>query len=1100
MYITALFVKEGKASMWPKRKKGKARATKVKLKALQPTDDSLDDSGSQEVAAPPPAAEPVNPRSKEEELISGVWKSKVLNNYKQNPKDSHNLLARIPTGKAAFEAGERQKNEAIKDAMIRIVDRMFDNFQNTAYEFNRVTAGSDLELAWIRPSLIVEDLGSWHESAKGTLEVFAGRISTRYWTLAVRGTVASIDTFILPSDKLLGFSTSPTSFPSYLTITPESDGMTVGWTIANQSIDLDLFPSVYRALLDGLIRFASDEAQPGEAFRLEDIGIVPEAPAAPGAFGYQEKDYSERPELLGQRNGRASLDVGVSDPRISEARSPRADRFIDDISNQVAQAAQSETDRFRQSMHAPPFGTTQGGPRSDGSSSESGVYRASESASGVYRANQQSQDSGAYRGDSNPFKPVDQSGVLSAQGAGLQGEGEWKTVSAPRAGATDWQKFMQNTRDSIQQNQPARDDDKWNTVPGTQQLARPDVPRASIDNMMAPAPPQNYPSYGNASDPPELLKPDDINIPPSQISQSGIYGVQQHSHQSGAYSGPQPLPALQPPAAPSINQSGAPTPQSSPPSINQSGAFSTQMSPPPPPPPSINQSGGFSTQVGQSGVFAAPSQKMPPNMMAPGYAVQPPAPPQAPPPQAQMMPPPPPSMMTPPGMPSFPGMIQPGITQSGAHPQPMMPPPAPPMYPPGMQAPMMPPGMAPPSMPPQGMAPGMPPNMVPPHMVPSPPTSALNQPGAAGHPQLPPQQQPQFNTGGHLAPPVPPPQFSAVPQGFNSGPFGGAAPQEPRALQAPEPPPAAFQIPASDEESEENSDEDSQDELSHLDEAETEDSDDQHVPEDESAQVQEAEEDEVVEEEAQNFEALDDEAGFEQNTEEIDLQEVEVEVALANEAELEETHYDTGDESTELLESDDVEAEAETQSELDAEVKADIDSNVDVDVESQVELEVGDADSVSESGDWNTVETTTAKTPEPEEIPESSWQQPTVVTQFSMVTSREEMIDPPMADLPSFPQESFTELPVISKETVQRFEQASKAGFVFSSEDDFVDAISVVLSTIDSQIELLAQQGTQAFSAKDFRRAEAIIKLSERLTSFKTEAQEIMQVLSSDDK
>ena len=1074
--------------MWPKRKKGKARATKVKLKALQPNnDDSLDDGGSQEVAAQPPAPEPVNPRSKEEELISGVWKSKVLNNYKQNPRDSHNLLARIPSGKASFEAGERQKNEAIKDAMIRIVDRMFDNFQNTAYEFNRVTSGSDLELAWIRPSLTIEDLSSWHETAKGTIEVFAGRISTRYWTLAVRGTVSSIATYILPSDKLLGFSTSPTSFPSYLTIVPESDGLTVGWLIANQRIELDLFPSVYRALLDGLIRFASDEAQPGEAFRLEDIGIVPEAPPAPGMMGYQEKDHFERPELLGQRNGHPSLD-GVGDPRISDAKPARADRFIDDISNQVAQAAHSETERFRQSMHAPPFGTTQGGPRSEGSS-ESGMFQTSDSSSGVYRANQQQQDSGAYRRvDSNPFKPVDQSGVMSAQGGGGQGDSEWKTVSTPRSGATDWQKFMQSTRDSIQQqNQAGRDDDKWNTVPGTQQLARPDIPRGSIDNMMAPPPPQNYPSYGNASDPPELLKPDDINIPPSQISQSGIYGVQQHNSQSGAYAAPQPLPALQTPPS-SINQSGAFSTQQPPKPINQSGAFSTQQPPLPPPPPSVNQSGVFSTQVGQSGVFSTQPQMLPPNMMPPGYDNQ--APSHPPRPQPPMTPPAPPSMMTPPGMPSFPGMIQPGINQSGVHAQPMMPP-SPPMYPPGMQAPSIPPGMVPPGMPPQGMPPhGVPPQGLapgmPPHMVPNGLPALPNQLDSGAHRQLSPQQQQQFNTGGQPAQAVPPPQFNSVPQGFNSNPFTGAPLQAPHAFQPPEPPPVAFLMPATEDESEEAEGE-----------LENEEFEGDHGPADEShEESREVDSEGASDDEVQSFETYDEGAN-------------EVQVELENEI------SDGSDEEAQSeTESDDVEGgQAEA-----IELESDAANDIEVDTASEAEVtdvasfeteEHAEAESlseseveasVSESGDWNTVEPAGAGAAHSEQIPETSWQQPTVVTEFSMVTSREEMIDPPMEEFPSFPQESFTELPVISKETVQRFEQANIPAFVFSSEDDFVDAISVVLSTIDAQIELLAQQGTQAFGARDFRRAEAIIKLSERLTSFKTEAQEIMQVLSHDDK
>ena len=84
--------------MWPKRKKSKARATKLKLKAMQAPNEQqgqqqefqdFDDVPEAEPQAEPPQA----PRNQQDELISGVWKSKVLNNYKQNPKNSHNLLA-----------------------------------------------------------------------------------------------------------------------------------------------------------------------------------------------------------------------------------------------------------------------------------------------------------------------------------------------------------------------------------------------------------------------------------------------------------------------------------------------------------------------------------------------------------------------------------------------------------------------------------------------------------------------------------------------------------------------------------------------------------------------------------------------------------------------------------------------------------------------------------------------------------------------------------------------------------------------------------------------------------------------------------------------
>lgn len=1004
--------------MWPKRKKGKARATKVKLKAIQPNLDDDFDGSSQ--GGPTQEAEPQpSPRSKEEEQISGVWKSKVLNNYKQNPKDSHHLLARIPTGKAAFEAGERQKNEAIKESMIKIVDRMFDNFQNTAYEFNRVTSGSELELTWIRPTLIVEELGTWHESTRTSQEVFAGRISTRYWTLAVRGTVAGIGTYILPSDKLLGFSTSPSSFGCYLSMIPDTDGMAVSWLISNRAIDPDMYPSVYRALLDGLIRYASDEAQPGEVFRLEDIGFVPEAPEAPTHnLGYQE---SEKPELLGQSSAHHRV---VRDPRISDVQEARADRFIDDISNQVAQAAQSETDRFRESMHAPPFGTTSASP------------------------------GGQQRQDSNPFKPVEpigaganaqqmddpfrQSGVSSSHD-----DGAWKSVSSNKPGGTDWRQFMESTKDHILSSAAsAAREEKWNTVPGTEQLARTESVRGSYDNMTAPPPP-NYPSYGNAQDPPELLKPEGSVPPPSgtqsgvysgppQTGQSGVYSGQPQNIQSGIYSGQAQGGSGVYSTQPQNIQSGIYSGQAP---LGQSGAYSTQgpsspsgvYSTPQVPPQMMPPSGVSAPGVPTSGVAASgvPSSGLPapgiPSSGIPGQNVplsgtSSPSgmPPQTVPP-GYTAPPPPGMMSPPPGMPGYPGMIQPGISQSGAHPQPMMPPGFP-GVPPGMAPQGMPPGIPQQSMPPQppGMSPpGMvpkgisPPGMVPPGMTPpmmpmgmgmgmgmTPP--GMSPPGPSPSiappqgilPGVPPGAIPPPSG---MTPAVMPPPPMAPPPGLQMPP--GMVPpnrQPPHGLTPPTMAPGGLTMPPNFQQSpdaEQADDSQSEDEVPHFDEDSVE------------AEGEDAAEEYQDSEEQESAYAGEDETGWQQG--------------------------------------DETESEEEGQ------------------FAEEVEIEVEEVETVVS-----------------EEISASG----------------------------SFPQESFTELPVVSMETVQSFEQAGQPGFIFSSEDDFIDAISVVLSTIDTQIELLAQQGTEAFSSRDFRRAESVIKLSERLTRFKVEAQEILQVLQSDDR
>ena len=1005
--------------MWPKRKKGKARATKMKLKALQPPGEQQGIETDSDAGGASEAVEPQvqDARSAQDDLVSGVWKSKVLTNYKQNPKNSHNLLARIPTGKAAFEAGERQKAELVKEAMIKVVDRMFDNFQNTAYEFNQVTAGTNLELNWIRPHFTQEEASNWHESTKVLIDIFTGRISTRYWTLAVRGTTSGVDTYILPSDKLLGFSTSPTSYPTYLSMASTCDGLAVDWIVANKTIDPEILPSIYRALLDGLIRFASEEALPGETFRLEDIGIVPEA-AAPmeEPVGYQGQSTHD---LLGQSSAEHP---SLASPSISTVSSGSADRFIDNISNQVAQAAQSETDKFRESMQAPPFGTN---TRTPGDMGQSGVMSA--------RSNSlQPQDVQQTPGFQPP--PAFQQPNNGNDEANDGDDAQWKSVSSDHSAKTDWQKFMESTKEHVKNSAPpSTNDDNWNTLPGTEKLARPEPRVSSVSQQMSNSqvmPGLPYPSYGNADDPPELLKP--VNHQSQAIGQSGGYPVHPAASQSGVNS------------AQYAQQANYGMPGSS------SGGYSGQ--------PGMSQSGVFSGQH---------QQQMPPQMMPPGYNQQMGMPQQMP---GMIQP-----MANHPGLPSLPGMINPGLSQSGAHQQPMMPD--------HLQYPQAPQGLVAPSLPtgmiqmnaPEGMSPAAP-SAMPPHLMPGQPVdSQLGQQYNAVS-QQPPQynagpqynaaaqqgQSPQYSTGGQPsqasmyntgAQPAQAPQYSTggqpqqAPQ-YNTGGQPaqqyntGSQPAQPQQYNTGSQPALPQQYNTGSQPAQpQQYNSDSQPAQSQQYHTGSQPAQQQHYSS--SAQAQQYN--------TGGHQGLPPQynSGAQQSP----------------------AQYSTDAHQQLQYAQGGYEAYAQPVQEQPEEEQP------------YPEAEVGEQEHryseeqfpTEEESGWQPEEIVEVSV----DVEEATWEEPS--SQFAQS---------------SFPQESFNELPVMSSETVQKFQDANKAGFVFSSENDLVDAISVVLDTIDSQIELLAQQGTDAFRDRDFRRAESIIKLSERLTSFKAESQAILNLMT----
>ncbi len=249
----------------------KAGSTKYKMQAAQLAQEAAKIAAEQEAQAKAQK----DAASQSEDTVRGLWKSRVLASYKgKGAKDSNTLLAKISDGKAALEVGNHYISVNIQEVMINTVDKMFDIFQNCAYEFNKVAAGSELEVNWIRPFLSKEVTNSWHQQENANL-IFSGRVSTRRWTMVIKGTIEEVVVFILPADKLIGFALSHNNFKPYFTMTPISDKLDVHWRIEEHNMPPELFPTIYKELFDGLIRFAREEARLDETFTLRQIGIVP---------------------------------------------------------------------------------------------------------------------------------------------------------------------------------------------------------------------------------------------------------------------------------------------------------------------------------------------------------------------------------------------------------------------------------------------------------------------------------------------------------------------------------------------------------------------------------------------------------------------------------------------------------------------------------------------------------------------------------------------------------------------------------------------------------------------------------------------------------
>jgi hypothetical protein len=266
---------------------GKRGSTKYRMQAMQEENGKV--TGEMKSPFPPAdlspkAGERASADANNSDSVRGLWKSKVLASYHGSGNQPHN----------GQEGSEQDYADAVHEAMISIIDRIFDIFQNSAYEFNKIAAGSELELNWVRPFITKEGAPSWMGSNVEPITIFTGRMSTRLWTLIMKGTTDMVQTFILPTSKLMTFNMSSSTFKPYLQLEPRFDNGLLGWSIGHHSISPSLIQPIARELFNGLLRFAKNECRDDEEFDLVNIGLVAPKPVEDPQVEIERQRYYQQ--------------------------------------------------------------------------------------------------------------------------------------------------------------------------------------------------------------------------------------------------------------------------------------------------------------------------------------------------------------------------------------------------------------------------------------------------------------------------------------------------------------------------------------------------------------------------------------------------------------------------------------------------------------------------------------------------------------------------------------------------------------------------------------------------------------------------------------
>jgi hypothetical protein len=166
-----------------------------------------------------------------------------------------------------------------RSSMIGWMDNLFDHLANCEYEWNQMTERADMKAMLERPEPASKTSGN----AKLVLK---GRLSMHGWSMFVRATSDSIESYVMPSDRAISFTVNPGQFSRIIQIDAEERDGLVYWFLGQRPIEWHEVPDLAKQLMEALIAVASGEANLEGEFKFFEARQT--APASATAAPPQE--------------------------------------------------------------------------------------------------------------------------------------------------------------------------------------------------------------------------------------------------------------------------------------------------------------------------------------------------------------------------------------------------------------------------------------------------------------------------------------------------------------------------------------------------------------------------------------------------------------------------------------------------------------------------------------------------------------------------------------------------------------------------------------------------------------------------------------------
>lgn len=155
-----------------------------------------------------------------------------------------------------------RKETIMNQSIAHIVTEIYSMLRAYAFEFNHSVGWNELYITCSKPGFVTEvtRYNIFREPIESTTN-FRARLSTRSWSVVIRGKKNKIDIMLIPVYKVIGLSKAETEFPPLLTLTGTLTKQQVQWHLNDQPLLEGQLESIAMEVFAALIHKSKEAIQ-----------------------------------------------------------------------------------------------------------------------------------------------------------------------------------------------------------------------------------------------------------------------------------------------------------------------------------------------------------------------------------------------------------------------------------------------------------------------------------------------------------------------------------------------------------------------------------------------------------------------------------------------------------------------------------------------------------------------------------------------------------------------------------------------------------------------------------------------------------------------